>query len=123
LLTIIGISIANSSSEVRSGPTSITTFDKSVGVWAPFSDNHQNLEELEGINQSEAISNILVHGFDEYYFVMSDFENLKSVDSTEKLLQSTENADHSLKIIIIVLPPSEVLTSILADLQERRESF
>ncbi len=71
------IFIAKPSSEVQSTSTSIMTFDKPVGVWAPFSDNHRNLEELEGVNQSEAISNILAQGFDEYYFVMSDFENAK----------------------------------------------
>jgi hypothetical protein len=107
ILAIVCTFIAKPSSEVQSTSNSITTFDKPVGVWAPFSDNYRNLEELEGVNQSEAISNILAQGFDEYYFVMSDFENPKLVDSTETLLQSTENLDHSLKIIIIVLPPSE----------------
>jgi len=99
------ISLAKPFSEVQS--TSIAGINKPIGVWAPFSDIHQNLEELEGINQSKAISNILAQGFDEYYFVMSDFENPKLVHSTETLLQSIENHDQSLKIIIIILPPSE----------------
>ncbi|HZD34707.1 MAG TPA: hypothetical protein VE130_05840, partial [Nitrososphaeraceae archaeon] len=107
VLAVVYISSAKHSSEVQSNSTSITNFGIPVGVWAPFSDNHRNLEELEGTYQSEAISNLLAQGFDEYYFVMSDFENPKLVDSIEKLLQSTENLEHRLKIIVIVLPPSE----------------
>ncbi len=34
---------------------------------------------------------------------MSDFEDPKLMDSTESLLQSIENLDQSLKIIIILL--------------------
>jgi hypothetical protein len=97
--------ITNSSSKIHS--TSITETDKPLGVWGPFSNSGQNLEQLRGINQSEAITDILAQGFDEYYFVMSNFENPKQIDSTESLLQSAENLDHGLKIIIIVLPPSE----------------
>ena len=102
---VIWISIVNSSSEIHS--TSITGFDKPVGVWGPFSNNDHNLEQLKGINQSRAISDIITQGFDEYYFVMSDFEDPKLIDSTESLLQSAENLDQGLKIIIVVLPPSE----------------
>ncbi|HEY7695898.1 MAG TPA: hypothetical protein VH797_07355 [Nitrososphaeraceae archaeon] len=105
ILVIIGIFIANSSSEIHSTP--ITEIDKPVGVWGPFSNSGNNLEQLWGNNQSEAISDIIMQGFDEYYFVMSNFENPKQFDSTESLLQSAENLDHVLKIIIIVLPPSE----------------
>ena len=105
ILVIIGIFIANSSSEIHSTP--ITEIDKPVGVWGPFSNSGNNLEQLWGNNQSEAISDIITQGFDEYYFVMSNFENPKQFDSTESLLQSAENLDHVLKIIIIVLPPSE----------------
>jgi len=102
---VIWVSIANSSSEIHS--TSITGIDKSVGVWGPFSNSGHNLEQLRGINQSRAISDIVTQGFDEYYFVMSNFEDPKLIDSTESLLQSAEKLDQGLKIIIIVLPPSE----------------
>ena len=105
LFVVIWVSITNSSSEIHS--TSITGIDKPVGVWGPFSNNGHNLEQLSGINQSRAISDIITQGFDEYYFVMSNFENPKQIDSTESLLQSAENLDQGLKIIIIVLPPSE----------------
>ena len=105
VVIVIWISITHSSSEIHS--TSITGIDKPVGVWGPFSNNGHNLEQLSGINQSRAISDIITQGFDEYYFVMSNFENPKQIDSTESLLQSGENLDQDLKIIIIVLPPSE----------------
>jgi hypothetical protein len=81
--------------------------NKTVGVWGPISNSSHTLEELRGINQSRAISDIITLGFDEYYFVMSDFEDPKLIDSTESLLQSAENLDNDLKIIIILLPPSE----------------
>lgn len=86
---------------------SITGIDKPVGVWGPISNSSHTLEELRGINQSRAISDIITQGFDEYYFVMSDFEDPKLIDSTESLLQSAENLGNDLKIIIILLPPSE----------------
>jgi hypothetical protein len=105
VVVIIGIFITNSSSEIHS--TSSTEIGKTVGVWGPFSNSGQNLEQLWGTNQSRAISNITAQGFDEYYFVMSNYENPKQIDSTESLLQSAENLDLGLKIIIIVLPPSE----------------
>ena len=87
--------------------SSVQTFDKPVGVWGPFADSGQNLEQLKGINQSKAISEVFTQGFGEYYFVMSDFENPKLVESTESLLRAVENLDLNLKTIIIVLPPSE----------------
>jgi hypothetical protein len=105
VIVIILILITNSSSEIHS--TSITEIDRTVGVWGPFSNSSHNLEQLWGINQSGAISDIISQGFDEYYFVMSNFENPNQIDSTESLLQSAENLDRDLKIIVIVLPPSE----------------
>jgi|SRR5918996_1118890 hypothetical protein len=104
-VVVICATITHSSSEIHS--SSITGIDKPVGVWGPFSNNGQNLEQLSGINQSRAISDIVAQGFDEYYFVMGNFENPRQIDSTESLLQSAENLDQGLKIIIIVLPPSE----------------
>ena len=81
--------------------------NKTVGVWGPISNSSYTLEELIGINQSRAISDIITQGFDEYYFVMGNFKDPKLIDSTESLLQSAENLDQGLKIIIILLPPSE----------------
>jgi len=81
--------------------------NKTVGVWGPISNSSYTLEELRGISQSRAISDIITQGFDEYYFVMGNFKDPKLIDSTESLLQSAENLDNDLKIIIILLPPSE----------------
>ena len=81
--------------------------NKTVGVWGPISNNSHTLEELRGINQSRAMSDIITQGFDEYYFVMSNFEDPKLIASTESLLLSAEMLDNNLKIIIILLPPSE----------------
>jgi hypothetical protein len=104
-VVVICVTITHSSSEIHS--TSITGIDKPIGVWGPFSNDGHNLEQLSGINQSIAISDIIAQGFDEYYLAMGNFENPKQIDSTESLLQSAENLDQGLKIIIILVPPSE----------------
>ena len=105
IIIIVWVSTVNSSSEIYS--KSITGIDKPVGVWGPISTSGHNLEQLKGTNQSRAISDIITQGFDEYHFVMGNFKDPKLVDSTESLLQSAENLDNDLKIIIITLPPSE----------------
>jgi hypothetical protein len=79
--------------------------DKIMGVWGPTSNRNYTLEKLEGINQSNAIANMVTQGFNEYYFVMTDFRNPAKVNSTESLLKAADN--HDLKIVIILLPPSE----------------
>ena len=71
--------------------------NKTVGVWGPISNSSYTLEELRGINQSRVISDIITKGFDEYYFVMGNFKDMKLIDSTESLLQSAENLDQSCK--------------------------
>jgi hypothetical protein len=104
-VVVICVTITHSSSEIHS--TSITGIDKPIGVWGPFSNDGRNLEQLGGINQSRAISDIIAQGFNEYYLGMGNFENPKQIASTESLLQSAENLDQGLKIIIILVPPSE----------------
>ena len=94
--------VTNSSFEDISN--SIIEINKTVGVWGPISNSNHTLEELRGINQSRAISDIITLGFDEYYFVMSDFENSRLIDSMESLLQSAENLDKKIKITIILTP-------------------
>src|SRR5688572_9749326 len=91
-IIIVWLSTVNSSFEIYSN--SITRTDKPVGVWGPISTSGHNLEQLKGINQSRAISDIITQGFDEYYFVMGNFKDPKLVDSTESLLQSAENLDN-----------------------------
>jgi hypothetical protein len=73
-----------------------------IGAW----DRYQMpLEEIQGANQKKAIKTLLEQGFHEYYFVMKDFNDSKKKEATENLLKSADKTD--LKILIILLPPSE----------------
>jgi hypothetical protein len=74
-------------------------------IFGAYVPNGFYLEKRHGNDQTQAISNFLKRGFDDYYFVMSDFRNLKEVNSTEALLTSADKTE--LKINIILLPPSE----------------
>jgi hypothetical protein len=74
-----------------------------IGAWAPY---QTPLEEIQDIRQQEkAVEALLEKGFSEYYFVMTDFNNPNARKITEKLLKSADKTD--LKILIILLPPSE----------------
>jgi hypothetical protein len=73
-----------------------------IGAW----DRYQMpLEEIQGSNQRKAMKTLLEQGFREYYFVMKDFNDSKTKKATERLLKSADKTD--LKILIILLPPSE----------------
>src|ERR671919_18542 len=63
------------------------------------------LEDMDGSTQRLAILEFLEQGFNEYYFVMDNFRDPEEVKSTEKLLDAADNTE--LKIVIILLPPSE----------------
>jgi hypothetical protein len=73
-----------------------------IGAWDPY---QIPLEEIQGANQRKAIKTLLEQGFHEYYFVMKDFNDSKKKEATENLLKSADKTD--LKILIILLPPSE----------------
>src|ERR687896_2014519 len=73
-----------------------------IGAWDPY---RMPLEELHGSKQDKAIKALLEQGFNEYYFVMNDFNDSKAKRAVEKLLKSSDKTD--LKILIILLPPSE----------------
>ena len=73
------------------------------GAWAPA---QYRLEKMQGGELINAIYTLLAQGFDEYYFVMKDFNNATEANATETLLKSTDNAA-DLKIVIILLPPGE----------------
>ena len=75
-----------------------------VGAWTPTNASFF-LQLLKGEEQKNAINTLLKRGFREYYFVMNNFEDPKSVNLTEELLKSADKTD--LKIITILLPPSE----------------
>jgi hypothetical protein len=93
------------STAYKSRSNSMTGVDTIMGVWGPPSNSGYILEQLEGTNQSMAINGIISQGFDEYYFVMSDFRNPRTIESTESLLKAADG--HNLKVVIILLPPSE----------------
>src|SRR5919199_4404635 len=79
--------------------TKITNY----GMWTPY---QLPLESIKNIaEQKEAIDAIVKQGYNEYYFPMIDFRSKEARLMTESLLQSA-NAT-KLKIIIILLPPSE----------------
>lgn len=73
------------------------------GMWAPY---QLPLEFIKNITeQKNAINAILKQGYNEYYFTMTDFRSKAARSMTENLLQSADGT--KLKIIIILLPPSE----------------
>ena len=75
-----------------------------VGLWTPL-NNSFVLQHLKGADQKKAIDVLLKKGYGEYYYVMNNFEDPKSVKITDKLLDNANKTN--LKIIIILLPPSE----------------
>src|ERR687897_3790937 len=75
---------------------------KIMGAYIP---DTLHLEDMDGNDQGLAILDFLEQGFNEYYFVMDNFRDPEEVESTERLLDTADNTE--LKIVIILLPPSE----------------
>jgi hypothetical protein len=75
-----------------------------IGLWTPINSSHI-LEHLKGAEQEKAIDDLLKMGYQEYYYIMNNFEDSKAVKDTDELLDNANKTN--LKIIIIVLPPSE----------------
>jgi PDZ domain-containing protein len=95
------------SKKTNQAAQSVTTLTqnrfRSIGAWIP---NKTALELEPNITiQRDAIDGLLKKGFSEYYFAMYDFRNVKSRQSTEDLLNSTDRTP--LRVIIIIVPPSE----------------
>jgi hypothetical protein len=86
-------------------PSSSSTQKKDIviGAWAPSNFHLEKMQDPKHVNQ--AILSLLGQGFGEYYFAMRDFNNASEVKATEQLLKSADTTN--LKIIIILLPPSE----------------
>jgi hypothetical protein len=114
LIPIDNMAIAYDSSnseEVERIGTSFTTSqpmpfpnneEKIVGAYIP---DTVRLEDMDDINQTLAILDFLQQGFSEYYFVMDNFYDPKELQSTERLLGAADKM--GVKIVIILLPPSE----------------
>jgi hypothetical protein len=76
---------------------------KNFGAWASYQIPIESMNEIQ--EQRAAINTLLEQGYIEYYFPLGDFE-LESVRSTaDNLLTAADGT--SMKIIIILLPPSE----------------
>jgi hypothetical protein len=78
--------------------------DFSVGLWTPINTSFA-LQHLKSEEQKKAVDILLKKGYREYYYVMNNFEDPKSLKMTEDLLETANKTN--LKIIIILLPPSE----------------
>jgi hypothetical protein len=114
LMSFDELIMADDMYNLRSNDTTSTAFT-TVQDW-PFENNVKrimgayipdtlHLEEMEGTDQTLAILEFLQQGFDEYYFVMDNFWDAGEIESTERLLNAADNT--GLKIVIILLPPSE----------------
>jgi hypothetical protein len=79
--------------------TKITNY----GMWTPYQLPIESIKNIA--EQKNAINAILNQGYNEYYFPMVDFKSKAARSMTENLLQSANGT--KLKIIIILLPPSE----------------
>jgi hypothetical protein len=75
----------------------------SFGSWAPYQIPLESIKNIA--EQKNVINAILKQGYNEYYFPMIDFKSKATRSMTENLLQSANGT--KLKIIIILLPPSE----------------
>src|SRR5918994_656448 len=75
---------------------------KIMGAYIP---DTLHLEDMDRSDQRLAILEFLEQGFNEYYFVMDNFWDREELESTERLLDAADNTE--LKIVIILLPPSE----------------
>ena len=75
-----------------------------VGLWTPINSSYV-LQHLNGAEQKKAIEFLLKMGYQEYYYVMNNFEDTTAVKTTDELLDNANKTN--LKIIIILLPPSE----------------
>jgi hypothetical protein len=78
--------------------------DFTVGLWTPTNTSFA-LQHLKGEEQEKAMDTLLKKGYREYYYVMNNFEDPKSLKMTDDLLETANKTN--LKIIIILLPPSE----------------
>jgi hypothetical protein len=76
---------------------------KNFGAWASYQIPIESMNEIQ--EQRAAINTLLEQGYTEYYFPLGDFE-LESVRSTaDNLLTAADGT--GMKMIIILLPPSE----------------
>jgi hypothetical protein len=97
-----GIKNGNNIDVKNSGES--TSRDFTIGLWTPTNTSFI-VQHLKGEEQEKAIDSLLNKGYREYYFVMNNFEDPKYLKMTENLLETANKTN--LKVIIILLPPSE----------------
>ena len=85
-------------------PRDSTSKDTIVGLWTPLNASFE-LQYLKGEEQEKAIDTLLKKGYHEYYYVMNNFKDPVYLKMTKDLLEAANKTN--LKIIIILLPPSE----------------
>ena len=81
-----------------------TSKDFTIGLWTPTNTSFV-LQHLKGEEQEKAIDSLLNKGYREYYYVMNNFEDPRYLKMTQNLLETANKTN--LKVIIILLPPSE----------------
>ena len=89
--------------EVKTSEDS-TSKDLTIGLWTPTNASYV-LQHLRGEEQEKSIDSLINKGYREYYYVMNNFEDPRYLKMTENLLETANKTN--LKIIIILLPPSE----------------
>ena len=73
------------------------------GAWV---SNHNPLETLQSYDEKKsAISSLLQQGYNEYYFLISNYQSKDEQSKVEDLLNASDNS--TLRMIAILLPPSE----------------
>jgi hypothetical protein len=105
------LQLINAESDINKGNNinAITSRERAngnttVGLWTPMNTSFA-LQHLNRAEQEKAMEILLKKGYEEYYYVMNNFEDPKSLKLTDKLLDTANKTN--LKIIIILLPPSE----------------
>src|SRR5512145_2917711 len=76
-----------------------TTENTTVGLWTPMNTSFA-LQHLKRAEQEKAMEILLKKGYEEYYYVMNNFEDPKSLKITDDLLDTANKTN--LKIIIIL---------------------
>ena len=82
--------------------TDISPETKKFGAWWSY---QLPLESIKKSEQKAAIQTLLNQGYSEYYFPIDDFSSESTRSGIENLLSTADYTD--LKIIMILLPPSE----------------
>ena len=76
---------------------------RTIGAWVPSQFRLEYIKTSD--HQISEINTLIREGINEYYLIMRDFNDIHSTNRTEELLKSTDGT--SMKVIIILLPPSE----------------